>query len=839
MLSIKLALAYFRRRKLRAILTTLSVAAAIAVMVALQGLNGSIDYASREIAALLVGKAQLVVKAPQGGLSDSLLAVVQKTAGVQAAVPFVQNTAQFKELPGFTTVIGFEPGEDEKILTYQVIQGRLPAEDRREIAVPRELLQGIHDYRLGDTWHIQTIEGMQDFSLVGILDDSVGVQADNSAVVLMPMTTAQKSFGLEGRLSYISVVLQHPDNVLSVQKALQESIGNSGDVHKPTGQNNNIDKILLHMMSMNNVYGFMGLFLALYVMYNSMRVAVTEQQSQIGILRTLGWRQREIHRLIQAQAIIIGMIGSSLGLFLGVFLAQALLNTVSNYLNEMFKISITHPHFTTLNLSVIWLTGVLSCLISAWLPARKAAGIAPIKAINSNFSYIKQSCARRRVVIGTILMITSWTIMIYRGNTPLLFQAALTGIVIGSAGLMPPILILFLKGLEPLAEKIFGLPGRLGVSSFRRNSKRIVSTGMPILLGLAFAFGCLNVYAGLNLTIDKYVKAIISSDIVINQGIKTASMTQIGLPENILDRVRKEDGVRGAAGIRVTGIQWQGNPVDIQAYDVAEWRQFTNPPVVEPGLEQALSALQKGGKIWISQAMALKYGLNVGQKLTIPTPAGLIEFPVGAIIKDISTLNGVVYMNRQDLIRYWGDNSIDYVFLSLEPGISPLLVRDRLNTDLKNDFKVRVMLSSDYRNSLLKMTSSVTNIFNLVILVVLLVAAVGTANSMLISVLERVREINTLRSVGLTRRQIASMFLIEVGCLFIAGILLSIPVAVSIHIFGNIFFKNVFGWVLDVSIPWANDISVAVAMALVVTMSALYPAWLASKADRSAFGVKG
>lgn len=105
LLSVKLALAYFRRRKLRALLTMLSVAVAIAAVVALQALNGSIDYASRELAGLLGGQAQLEVKAPQGGMRDSVLATVQKTAGVQSAVPFVQKDAQVKELPEFTTSI--------------------------------------------------------------------------------------------------------------------------------------------------------------------------------------------------------------------------------------------------------------------------------------------------------------------------------------------------------------------------------------------------------------------------------------------------------------------------------------------------------------------------------------------------------------------------------------------------------------------------------------------------------------------------------------------------------------------------------------------------------------
>ena len=830
MLSVKFALAYFRHRKLRAILTTLSVAVAIAALVAVQGLNGSIDYQTGELASLLGGRAQLEVKAPQGGISYSLLATVQKTAGVQAAVPFVQNAAQVRELPGFATIMGILPEEDEKIRTYRVMQGRMPAKDRSEIAISKEFLQG-KSVHVGDILQIQTMQGMRDFSLVGILENSGVARANSGAVVFMHMTTAQKAFGLKGKLSYISVVLQNPDNVLAVQKVLQESLGNSVDVLTPMARSGNMDKMLGFIKSLNNVYGFMGMFLALYVVYNSMRVAVSEQRNQLGVLRALGWQQWEIHKLIIAQATLIGVIGSSLGLLLGTYLAQGLLSTVSDTLLEIFKISIHSIRFTTVNYAIIWLTGVLLCLISAWLPAWKAAGIAPIEAMNSQFSMIELGYARWRSVVGATLMITSWAILIYGNNMSLLFQAALTGIVMGAAVLMPPLLILLLQTLEPIIETLFGLSGRLGIGPFRRAPRRAVATGMPILLGLAVAFGFLGILASVNQTMVNYVNALITSDIIVSQGIQTASSDQVGLPETLLDRMRKVDGVRGVAGSRSTGFKWHGNPVDLQLYDVPEWRQFSDPPVLEPGKGEALDALELEGKIWISQSMALKYGLHIGQELAIPTPAGTIEFPIVAITRDFYSYNGSVYMNRQDYIRYWGDHSIDYFWLTLEPGVSPALVRDRLEANLKSDFRVQVALVSDYRDSVLKLTSNLTDIFNFVITVILLVAAVGTANSMLISVLERTREIGTLRSVGLTRGQIRSMIMIEVGSLFIAGILLAIPVAASIQIAGTMFDRNVNGWVLDVSVPWVKIFGVTIAMALVIGLSALYPAWLATKVN--------
>lgn len=831
MLGLKLALTYLWRRKLRAILTTLSVAVAIAALVALQGLNSNIDYVSREVASLLGGNAHLEVKAPQGGMNDTLLAKVQKNPEVKLAVPFVQKSAQVQELPGFTTIMGIVPGDDEKIRTYRLMQGRMPAEDHREIVVPKELMRGIQG-QVGDIWQIQTLQGMQNFSLVGILEDSGVAQANSGAVVFMPMLTAQKAFGLESKLSYISIILQNPNDVLAMQKVLQENLGNSVEVCTPLRRSENMDKMLGFLQSLDNVYGFMGLFLALYVMYNSMRVAVSEQRSQLGILRALGWRRWEIHQLIIAQAMLIGVVGSSLGLFFGTYLAQGLLSTVKDTLNEVFKVSIPRIHFTAIDCVIIWLSGVLSCLIAAWLPAWKAANITPIEAMNSKYFKTELGYARWRIVVGAVLILSSGLILIYGNSISTLFQIALTGIVIGAAVLMPPFLIRVLQTLEPMAEMIFGLIGRLGLSPFRRNPRHSVATGMPILLGLAIAFGFLGILSSVNQTFANWVNTLISSDIVITQGLQTFSSNQVGLPETLLERVRKVEGVKAAVGLRTAGIQWHGNSIDLQMYDVLDNRQLANPPVLEPGRDEAWNAIEQARNIWISQSMALKYGVHIGETLEIPTPNGTtVKFPVVAIIKDFYSYNGSVYMNRRDYKQYWGDNSLDYIYLTLEPGQSPALVRDRLETNLISDFRVQVALASDFRESMIKLNSSVCDIFNLLILVILVVAAVGTANSMLISVLEREREIGALRAVGLTRGQIRGMLMIETGYLFIAGILLAIPVAVIIQIGGTIYDKNVNGWVLDVSIPWAKNIDVAIAMALIVGLSTIYPACLASKVD--------
>lgn len=830
MLSIKLALAYFRRRKLRALLTMLSVVAAIAALVALQGLNHSIKDARGEAAGLLGGKAHLEVKAPPGGMQESLLVTVEKTPGVKSAVPSLQNSAQVRQLPGFTLVMGVVFGEDEEIRSYQLQQGRLPALDRQEILVPAELLRGIQG-QVGDSLQIQTLQGMRDFTVVGVLADSGVARTNQGAVVFMPLAMAQKAFGLEDKLSYISLVLHNPAEAPAVQKALRESLGNGSEVLTPLQRNGEPDGMLRFLMSLDSIYGAIGLFLALYVVYNSMRVAVSEQHRQFGILRALGWRQRDIRKLVGLQALIIGVTGSLLGLALGTYLAEGLLNTVRDTLSEVFKVSLPHIRLAAGDYAVLGLLGVCTCLISAWLPARKVAGVPPVAAMSSRYAQIEPGYLGWRAALGGGLFLASGLMLIYGNSLGLLFQAAMLGIVLGAAVLMPPCFIFFLQRLEPLAERLFGLTGRLGSGSLLCRPRRSVAAGMPILLGLAVAFGFLGIHTSVNRTLGQWVNSVIAPDLVITQGLQTFSSNQVGLPESLLERVRRVEGVKAAAGLRTTGIQWQGNPIDLQVYDFSVDRYLLNPLVVEPSKDEAWEAMAKERNIWITQSLAMKYGVHRGEKLKLPTPNGIIEFSVVAVIKDFFSYNGGVYMKCQDYIRYWGDSSLDHIYLTLEPGVSPAFVREQLEASLKDDFRIQVVLASEFRERMIALNSNICNIFNLLIMIIVLVAAVGTTNSLLISVLERRGEIGALRAVGFSRGQIGGMLMLEAGLLFFAGIVLAIPTGAAIQAAGMVFQKNVNGWVLDLYIPWLKVAGVAVAMVLAVGLSVVYPAWLASRVD--------
>lgn len=831
MLLIRLALTYLTRRKLRTFLTISSVAVAVAAVVAFQGINWSMDFVTNEIAGLLGGRAQLEVKAPLAGMDEDYLVKVQDTPGVKDAVPMVQTMAQIKEFPDFVTVLGIDPDEDQSVRTYQLAEGRLLQKGERGLAVPKELLRG-STLTLGDTVHLQEMSGMQEYKIVGVLEDTGVARANGGITAFMPLDTAQEAFGMEGKISYVSVMLDKGASAAEVQKELESTVaGTDIQIREPSARAADLDKLLSTTKSFYSLTGSLSLFLALFVVFNTMGIAVTEQKEQIGILRALGWRRREIKGLILVEAGIIGALGSLLGLVIGKYLADGLLALLTPSLKEWAKINVLEVHLEPKDYLFVWLLGLFACLISAWLPARKAARVSPVEAIRKEYPSTEIGYPRWRLLVGLLLIGLAVLIVGASNNAVLVMQVGPFLGMAGAAILLPPLLVGILRRMEGFAYRVFGLAGHLGVSSARRSPRRTVVTGMPLLLGLAISLGFIGMGDSMSGTVSNWVDELVVPDIIVSQGMQVSGSTAAALPEGLSERIRKVDGVQNVAGIKGSRVKWQGKDIDITAIDVAEWESFANPPLVEPGREEALAGLRERGKIWVSESLSLKEGLKVGQNMTLPTPSGERNFQIAAIHKDFSSMEGAIYLNREDFKEYWGDGTIDTFDITAKPGVDPSALRERLEKDLKGDYRVRVELAATFRESTMKIFNSLIDILNLVVIVALLVGATGVANSLLISVLERTRETGILRSLGMLRREVRRIYLLEVGTLLVVSTLLALPVAFGLYAMGIGLQRNFQGWVIDHYFQWGKWAAVIASMAVLAWVSSLYPAWRGSKVD--------
>ena len=132
-----------------------------------------------------------------------------------------------------------------------------------------------------------------------------------------------------------------------------------------------------------NISSVFALFIGMFIIYNSFSIAVTQRRSEIGILRALGAPRSQIRNLFLIESAVSGLIGSIGGIGLGILMARAMVGSISSMLEGIYGVAeraeevSADPRLLGIGLAI----GVVTSMVAAWLPARSAARVDPVQAL--------------------------------------------------------------------------------------------------------------------------------------------------------------------------------------------------------------------------------------------------------------------------------------------------------------------------------------------------------------------------------------------------------------------------------------------------------------------------
>lgn len=571
------------------------------------------------------------------------------------------------------------------------------------------------------------------------------------------------------------------------------------------------------------VFAGIALFVATFSIYNTFSIIVAQRSRESALMRAIGATRGQVLQATMVEALVIGVLASVVGLFGGIGVA-ALLKAAF----DAFGLALPAGGLTikTSGIVIAIVVGVVVTLGAAIVPARRGSRVRPIEALRA--SALESEVPRtRRTVIGVVLAVVGvgvllWSVLAEPDNMinyagPAAFVILVAMLVLG------PVVARPVAGLlgAPIA-KAGGITGELSRDNAIRNPRRTASTAAALLVGVAIVVLFSVFIASLKSLITDSVDRTFGGDLVVANGgfgIPT-------LPPELAGQIAGIDGVKSALGYGVAQVGVDGEDPDFYgAVDVPELAKVLDLDIV-----QGSAADFGDGDVGISEETAKDNRLSLGDSLELSYPDGAKEQGTVALVYRNADIVGSYLFSRATTAPHQTIKADAVVFVTLDEGASPAKARKDIKQFTDPIGKPKIQDKQEYTDSVAANLDALLGIIIVMLALAIIIAAMGIANTIALSVHERTRELGLLRAVGTTRTQLRRMVRWE---------------AVIVSTFGTIGGVGLgigLGWALtravladSASSPFALPVStlviILVAGLVIGVLAAWRPSYRAAKMD--------
>ena len=849
-----LALRNMRIRWMRTALTGLGIVLGVAVILAIAVTNDSTLLSIRGVFDEASGQANLVVLPSAGGgegFDAAALNRVAGTAGVVTAAPAVQaSTLLARDAQNWTIsfgiggqatagnhlqLLGVDPALDPLVRQYTLTAGRWLVGEAYE-AVITEPYAAEKALRLGDDLVLIVPGGQERLRIVGLVArDGAGLLNDGQ-VAFVPLPVVQDLFGRGENLDEVDVVAtpeiaNTPAQLEALKGQLADRLGRGYEVAYPAARGQLVTQMLSTYQQGLSFFSVIALFVGAFLIYNAFSMTILERTRELGLLRALGMTRGQVLELVLTEAVVLGALGSLVGVGFGLVLARGLIGLMG----AVAATDITTLSVPAAGLAQSLLVGGLVTLGSALIPALQGARTSPLEALRVK----GEAAARPRPTgawAGLALLFIAWA-MLYEipwrpevGYTT--GSLAILLLMLGATLLVPHVVGTAEWLARPVALLIFGNEGLLGSGNVRRATGRTALTVAALLVGIAMVISTASLAQAFTHDLTAWVETALGGDLYVR--------APMPLREQFGRQLAAVPGVAGITKIRYFTVRVAA--ADIPPDSLAEADLVF--AAIDPTTYRAVGEFEfaanqgdpdanwarfsQGDALFISTVVADRFQVQQGDTLRLVTRRGEHDFYVAAVAVDFTGQGFIVSGSWNDMRRWFAQSGVDRFTLAVAPGYTPAQVQAEIETRYKTSRNLSVETTEEFKAKVLALADESFKLFNVLGLIGIVVAALGVVNTLMMNVLERQREIGSLRSLGLTRRQTTKMVLAEAATLGVIGGVLGLGFG---YLLSQIFIMalNALSGYDLAYIFTPNPFFAGAAIALLVSqVAALYPAWKAA-----------
>lgn len=834
---VKVSLRNLIANKLRLFLTVAAVTVGVAFVSGTFVLSDTMNKAFDELYAGLTSGTDVVVRGKAAyeldvttgemprPIDEAMVATVARVPGVEVADGSVAGFALVLDKEGepiqpggAPTLGGTASGDDRLAGDFSYRQGRKP-HGPRELALDAATAEK-GGFELGDTVDIVYEGGRRSFTLVGTIGFGETDSLLGATFAGFDLPTAQEIAGKQGKVDEIGVKAAEGVTPAELRDAINAALPDGFEAL--TGEQVAADGTAAVRDAMGIftqvllVFAAVSLLVGSFVIWNTFNVLVAQRRREVALLRAVGATRRQVLGGVLAEAGVIGVVAGAIGLVAGVGLAagiRALLTVVG------IEVPTTSPAVETRTIVAAFSVGVVVTIVAALAPAWTAARVAPMEALRDAVPSATDVGPVRRVagwvlVLGGLGGLVTCAVI---GNLPLWTGLATLTTFAGLVAAGPSLA----RATARVADR--GRRGggwRLASRNVARNARRSAATALALTIGLTVVSAVAVTAESMKTSVSEAVSGGNRADLILQP-----AGTGFGLSPAAAALLRDREDVAEVVEFRSSTAKVDGTSTWLTGADTAGLDQ-----VLDLGIETGSLEALRPGRILVGEKKAEDLGVRVGDPLTVTFPeTGDVRLEVAGTFSKGTFIGTSYVLTLEDYAANVTSKLDGAVLVNNADDDRAAAVKAEVKEALEAYPNVTV---SDPAELTEKTQDSVNQLLGLVtalLLLAVVVAVLGIVNTLVLSVVERTRELGLMRAVGATRRQLRTVVRRESVLMSLLGALTGIALGTAAGVALSRALAD--QGISTLAVPAGMLGSYLVVAALVGVLAAIGPARRASKVD--------
>jgi len=823
--------------RLLAVLFGIGLGSAVFTSVRL-AVDASLDSFTQSM-DLISSKADWVVTRPGGRVSEGLVSKLLSQDAVETASPlltaYVRTTHQDAEP---FLLIGLDPILDRPLRTWQIESpSEKPAVWLDLLRIPGTLLASPRlaqrqGFTAGKSVSLVHVHQVNSFRVLGLLEPRGLALVDGGLVAITDISTMQEFTGRQGWVDRIDLKVK--PNAGKEDMARIKALLPPGVVMDPPSETRETGETMIRAYQFNlSVLSFVSLFVGMFLVYSLVAFNAASRRRELAVLRSLGGSSRLVFSLVLAEGAVLGMLGWLLAIPIGSFLVRYLVKGVSDTITNLFvRVHVEGLDLDPWEILLSLLVTNLVCLLAAYGPARETTRIAPKEAMTMQNTPAGENSFGRRLTVGAIVLIAlalPLSQLPSPAGFPLFGYVAILILVLGFSLLAPLILRWIGTYMPPLLRRTMGEPAFLGARYVRDAGKRTAISVGALITAMALYVSLVIMVNSFRHTVELWVDQTLTGDLFIRPAMAGFNEYRDALPEETILAIRELPLPVELLPYRRLYLRFGNHPYELEAMDFDLTLRYTTFILLDGNLAEISPQLTAGRGVLVSEVFANKTGLRTGDLYRVQLGESTLEAPILGVCRDYRTRGGVVFMDLAAFQQGTGDlrwSGIRFFFTDRNQDLKAAIARLRVEIFrcCAKSHPLEMISGVELRREVLRIFDETFAVTTVLLLIALFVAGLGITTTLTVSVLQRLRQLNTLAAVGASSGQLRSMIFWEAvfmvasgeGLGFLCGLVLS-------HLLISVINLQSFGWTFLFHADW-NSLLTSLPLILATALVAALPA---------------